>query len=114
GAGYRVTGPNNILVDLSGAISIRNYQAFDARVRWLQTSNRRAELWTDYGYDSFPQERYFGLGIDSAEGSRTLYGFRDNTVALRGLLRPASRVEIDAQVGYMNPWLTRGNSDEYP
>jgi outer membrane protein assembly factor BamA len=113
GPGYRTHVGHNVLVDLSGSISIRNYKAVDARVRWLQTPRHRAELWTDYAFDDFRQERFFGLGAETLERDRTTYGFRNNTIAVRGILRPISRLEISAHVGLMRPRLDAGSNNDY-
>jgi hypothetical protein len=113
GVGYRMHA-GNVLIDLSAAISVRNYQAFDAHVMWLESRSHRAQLWTDYAYDDLPQERYFGEGIDTIRDARASYGLRNNTVTLRGVLRPAARLQLTGQIGYMHPRLRRGNDDQYP
>ena len=113
GPGYRMHFGNDMLLDVSGAMSVRNYKAFDVRVRWLQAPAQRAELWTDYGFDDFTEERFFGLGETTVQDARTTYGFRNNTVALRGVLRPVRRLEISGRVALMRPRLNSGSDTEY-
>ncbi len=113
GPGYRTHLSSGILVDVSGGISVRNYQTFDARVRWFESVKHRAELWTDYSYDDFTQERFFGIGLQTPQAARTSYGFHNQTVALRAVLRPTSRIQLNAELGYLNPSVYRGNDSEY-
>src|SRR5688572_33495110 len=62
GPGYRLHAfDERIFVDLSAGISLKGYKAIDANVRWLQALGDRFELWTDYRYEDFPQEDFFGL-----------------------------------------------------
>src|SRR5918996_3928955 len=61
GPGYRthvMGGP--IFVDVSAGLSIKGYQSADANVRWLQAFGDRVELWTDFRYEHFPQEDFYG------------------------------------------------------
>src|SRR5688572_13864872 len=76
GPGYRVHpfgGP--VLVDVSAGLSIKGYQAADAKVRWIQAWNDRLEFWTDARYEHFPQEDFYGMGLASARENETSYGF---------------------------------------
>jgi outer membrane protein assembly factor BamA len=95
-------------------MSVRNYKDLNVRVRWLQTPAERAELWTDYEFDDYTRERFFGLGDATTEAMRTSYGFRNNTVALRGIVRVAPRLEISGRVALMRPRLNSGNDPERP
>jgi outer membrane protein assembly factor BamA len=113
GAGYRMHA-GSVFIDFSAAISVRNYRAFDTHVRWLESSNHRAQLWTDYAFDDLPQERYFGIGLDTTDAGRTSYGLRNNTVTLRGAWFLASRLQLTTSIGYMHPHLRRGNDEEHP
>jgi len=59
GPGYRFHS-GDVLVDLSGAYSLKAYKAVDANVRWLRAYDDRLELWTSF--EDFPQEDFFGMG----------------------------------------------------
>ena len=58
---------NALFLDMSGAISLKGYSALDARLRWLQVLDQRIELWTDLRFEDFPEEDFFGVGMDSAQ-----------------------------------------------
>jgi outer membrane protein assembly factor BamA len=113
GPGYRFHMLGNVLVDLSAAFSIRYYKTVDASIRWLRTPEGGAELWTDYEYNGFPKERYFGIGDDTVLERRTSYGYQSNDFALRGILRPSSHVELEATLGYLRPHVGTGSRTEY-
>ena len=104
GPGYRTHvfgGP--IFVDVSAGISIKRYQAADANVRWLQAFGERLELWTDFRYEHFPQEDFYGMGLDSSRDNETSYDFDSTDFVLRGLVKPVSWVRLGTTFGYMRP-----------
>lgn len=103
-----------VFVDLSGALSIKGYTAFDARARWLQTAGKRFEIWTEYRYEDFPEEDFFGTGMSSTPQMRTSYDFDSSDVQVRGLLRPRPWARLVAAVGYMRPDVGAGTDDNYP
>ena len=82
GPGYRFH-IGDIFVDLSGGYSIKDYKAIDANVRWLRAYDDRVELWTNYRFEDFPQEDFFGMGLDSAPEARTSYDFDGHEVLRR-------------------------------
>jgi hypothetical protein len=113
GPGYRFHTLGDVLVDVSGAWSVRYYRSLDVGIRWLKSPGNRAELWTDYSYDSWPKERYFGTGEDTVREQRTSYGYQGNDFVVRSILRPASHVEIEANLGYLRPHVSTGARTEY-
>lgn len=113
GPGYR-THVGDVLVDLSAGISIRSYKAVDAKVRWLNAFDERLELWTNYRYEDFPQEDFFGTGPDSSLDARTSYDFDSSEVTALGLYRPLRWLHIGAEVGYMSPEIGPGSDRDYP
>ena len=60
----------------------RLYSAFDVHARWLQAWNERAELWTDYRYQFYPQEDFFGVGPSTTPDMRTSYMLRGSDFVL--------------------------------
>jgi outer membrane protein assembly factor BamA len=112
GPGYRLHpfgGP--VLVDMSAGISLKGYKAADANIRWYQSANEKFELWTDYRYEDFPQEDYFGYGFDSLVANRTSYGFEGHNFQARGVAKPLPWWSVGVNGGYMNVQ-TRGGSDK--
>lgn len=115
GPGYRFhTFDDRIFVDLSAGISIKGYKAADANVRWLQALDDRVELWTDFRYENFPQEDFFGLGFASNEAARTSYDFDSAEFAVRGLLKPVAWARVGTAVGYIRPDIGPGTDAGYP
>jgi hypothetical protein len=115
GPGYRrhFLG-DDILLDMSGALSTRLYKAVDIRARWLQTWSKRAELWTEYRFEDFPEEDFYGWGADSLPSTRTNYRFRGSDIKLRAQLKPISWLRTGAVLGYLHPSIGRGHDPEYP
>lgn len=115
GPGYRTHvfgGP--ILVDVSAGISLKRYQAIDAKVRWLQAFGERVELWTDFRYEHFPQEDFYGMGLDSARDTETSYNFDSTDFVLRGLVKPVSWVRLGTTFGYLRPEIGSGTDTRVP
>jgi hypothetical protein len=110
GAGYRHHFlRDQMRFDASAAITTKYYRVVDGHLRWLRVPTVRAEVWTDYRYENFPQEDYYGIGLDSAPGSHTKYTYSSHDVMLRGELRPLDVVRIGAGIGYL--WPDVGASD---
>lgn len=115
GPGYRfhpMGGP--VLVDLSAGISTKAYKSVDANVRWYQSANKTIEVWTDYRYEDFPQEDYFGPGFTSLRDTRTSYGVTTHDVMARGQVKPLPWLTIGANMGYMALDAGPGSDDNFP
>jgi hypothetical protein len=113
GPGYR-THLGNVLVDASAGISTKTYKAADLKVRWLQAFNERVEFWTEYRYEDFPQEDFFGTGPDSSLDARTSYDFDSQNITGLGLVKPFSWLRTGVAVGYMSPQVSAGADPNYP
>jgi hypothetical protein len=113
GPGYRFH-LNDVLVDLSGAYSLKNYKAVDAKVRWWQGVDDRVELWTHYRYEDFPQEDFFGRGMASLPEHRVSYDFDSSEFTVSGLLKATAWLNIGTTVGYMSPTIGPGADTHFP
>lgn len=115
GPGYRLHpfgGP--VLVDVSAGLSIKGYQAADAKVRWIQAWNDRLEFWTDARYEHFPQEDFYGMGLASARENETSYGFDSTDIMLRGVVKPVEWIRLGTTVGYLRPDIGSGSDKRVP
>jgi hypothetical protein len=115
GPGYRfhpLGGP--VFVDLSAGLSIKGYQAADANVRWLQAFGQRVELWTDFRYEHFPQEDFYGMGLQSARDNETSYEFDSTDITVRGLVTPVPWLRFGTTVGYLRPAIGSGSDKGVP
>ena len=113
GPGYRFH-VGDTLVDLSAGLSIRSYKAVDAKIRWVNAFDERLQLWTNYRFEDFPQEDFFGTGMSSSLDTRTNYGFASHEVSVHGIGRPVPWLEIGTVVGYLNPSIDSGSDDQFP
>jgi outer membrane protein assembly factor BamA len=113
GPGYRFHA-GDVLVDLSAGISLKAYKAVDAKVRWLQAYNERVEFWTNYRYEDFPQEDFFGIGFDTTELTRTSYGFKSHEISAQGIFKPVSWLRTGTTIGYLNPSIGIGRDENFP
>jgi len=115
GPGYRThVLDDRVLVDASAAITIRRYKAVDVRARWLQTWNERVEVWTDYRFEDFPQEDFYGLGPDTVESMRTSYAIRGSDFTVRAQVKPLRWLRTGLNVGYLSPKVGPGRDREFP
>jgi len=115
GPGYRTHvfgGP--IFVNMSAGLSIKGYQSADANVRWLQGFDDRVELWTDFRYEHFPQEDFYGMGFESMRENETSYGFDSTDMVLRGLVKPLSWIRLGTTLGYLRPDIGSGSDKQVP
>jgi hypothetical protein len=103
-----------VFLDASGAMSLKGYKAVDVRARWLRSADRRVEVWTDFRYEDFPQEDFFGVGMQSLPLARTSFDFDSIDVGARVLVRPRRWLRLDAALGYQRPDVGAGTDDEYP
>jgi hypothetical protein len=113
GPGYRLHW-NDVLVDLSFGISTKSYKAADLKVRWLQALDERLELWTNYRFEDFPQEDYFGPGFTSLKANRTSYDFDSQQISAIGLFKPVPWLRLGTELGYMTPDIGEGTDRNYP
>ena len=115
GPGYRThLFSDRIFVDTSASLSVKRYTAADVNVRWLQLFQERVELWTNFRYEDFPQEDFFGRGMSSSLDNRVSYDFDSVDFAVRGLFRPKPWLRLAAGIGYMSPDVGSGSDRKYP
>ena len=113
GPGYRLH-VGDVLVDLSAGLSTKFYKSADVKVRWLQAFDERVELWTNYRFEDFPQEDFFGIGFDSIESARTSYDFDSSDVMIEGRVRPLRWLRTGAIFGFMSPEIGPGTDSNFP
>jgi hypothetical protein len=103
-----------VLVDVSGALSYKLYKAFDVRARWLQAWQDRAELWTEYTLEDFPQEHFYGIGPDTTPDTRTSYDFHGSDLRMRGEVKPMAWLKTGLIAGYLRPRIGSGHAPDFP
>lgn len=113
GPGYR-THIGDVLLDLSAGLSTKFYKSADVKVRWVHALDGRVELWTNYRYEDFPQEDFFGMGPDTTLDMRTSYDFDSSEFAVHGIVSPVSWLRAGTVVGYISPEVGPGTDDKFP
>ena len=115
GPGYRThLFDDRIFVDGSAAVTQKGYKAVDGKVEWLQSRYERVELWTNFRYQDFPQEDFFGLGGNLSRESRTNYALTSTDIMAMGVFHARRWLRIGADLGYFNPTLGPGTDRNYP
>jgi hypothetical protein len=113
GPGYRFH-LDDIFVDLSAGLSIKSYKAVDARVRWLQASDGRLELWTNYRFEDFPQEDFYGIGPDSLPTTQTSYDFDSSEIAAEALFKATRWLRVKTTLAFVSPEIGPGTDARFP
>ena len=115
GPGYRTPLFDDALFfDVSGAISIRGYSALDTRLRWLQLLDKRIQLWTDLRFEDFPEEDFFGIGMDSPKDARTSYDLDGTNLTTRAVFNLRRGVRLTSTTGFMWPDVGPGGDTAFP
>ena len=114
GGGYRTALLNDALfADVSAALSVKGYSALDAKLRVWQGFSKRVDLITEFRVEDFPEETYFGVGMDTSGTGRTSYDFDSIAVRTRLLIRPNRWARITTLLGYMRADVGHADSS-YP
>ena len=109
GAGYRRhLLDDQLFADASIVLSMKNYKSIDLRARWLRFWDERVELWTNYRYQSFPEEDFFGIGDGATSEARTSYKIAGNDITTRGFLNVRPWLRVGADIGYYSPNVGHG------
>ena len=115
GPGFRTPLFDDALFfDVSGAISIRGYSALDTRLRWLQLLDKRIQLWTDLRFEDFPEEDFFGIGMDSPKDARTSYDLDGTNLTTRAVFNLRRGVRLTSTTGFMWPEVGPGGDSAFP
>jgi len=115
GPGYRMrVFGDQVLLDVSGALSYRLYKSFDVRARWVQAWHERAALWTEFRAEDYPQEHFYGVGPDTTEDTRTSYDLHGFDLRVRGEVTPLPWLKTGIVGGYLKPRIGRGHAPDYP
>jgi hypothetical protein len=114
GGGYRTPLFNDALfADVSAAVSVKGYSALDARLRVWQGFSKRVDLFTEFRAEDFPEETYFGVGMDTSGTARTSYDYDSIAVRSRLLIRPNRWARVTTLLSYIRADVGHADSS-YP
>jgi outer membrane protein assembly factor BamA len=114
GPGYRThLTDNRIYLDVSAGFSMKGYKAADLQVEWLQERFDRVELWTNYRYQDFPQEDFFGFNAPTS-AMRTNYALKSHGVSALGIFHVRPWLRTGTEFGYFMPTIGSGTDEKYP
>jgi Omp85 superfamily domain len=104
---------NFVDVTARGAYSTRGYARLSAGVNARNLGGSHVDVVVSGQYYEFPQEDFFGTGMDSQESNRTNYLLDavESGVAVRW--KP-SRLQLGAGVAYFSPRIGRGTDSRFP
>jgi outer membrane translocation and assembly module TamA len=86
----------------SAAMSIRRDREIDLGARLPHLVGGRARLTIGATATELPQERFYGLGIDSELAARTVFGMTRRTVTASVAVNPARLLELEAGGGVLH------------
>jgi outer membrane protein assembly factor BamA len=93
---------------------MKGYKAIDTKAEWLQTRYRRVELWTNFRYQDFPQEDFYGLGFSSNIAARTSYALTSRDVSTVAIFHAARWLRLGASGGYYSVTVGPGSDKKFP
>ena len=104
---------NRFDVTARGAYSTKGYARLSAGVNARNLGGSHVDVGVSGQYYEFPQEDFFGLGMDSLESNRTNYLLDaiESGVAVRW--KP-SRLQLGGGVAYFSPRVGRGTDSRFP
>ena len=103
GPGYRRWyGKDAFFVDASASISVNSYKMAQARAELPSLLKGRVILGGQARWQDFARVAYFGSG-DSPTALESAYGVKSTQLAAYVTLRPVRWLDIDTQIGWMNP-----------
>lgn len=111
GAGWASIGPgyrhwyakDSLFVDASAAISVNSYRGAQARVELPALFKSRLALGTQARWQDFGRVDYFGVGADTPSGPETVYSIESTQLFAYATLQPGRHLDINGQIGWMNP-----------
>jgi hypothetical protein len=106
--------PNRIDLRVEAAYSTRSYQQLSAGLEFRNIAGSIFNVGLRGKYFEWPQEDFFGLGIDAQERDRTNYLLRQLEAGADFWLEPLRRLRIGGGTYYLSPSVGSGRDERYP
>jgi hypothetical protein len=114
GIGYAAGGHTGPGVEIIAATSSRGYSRGAVTLDVRQLGGRPLDIAVRGQMYEFPQQDFFGLGIDSDEAARSNYLLSNAEAGADVTWRPWRHVAFQAGVTYLSPRIGRGTDDRMP
>ena len=108
------TYPNRIDLRVEAAYSTRSYQQLSAGLDFRNIAGSIFNLGLRGKYFEWPQEDFFGIGIDAQEKDRSNYLLRQLEAGADFWLEPIRRLRIGGGTYYLSPSVGSGRDTRYP
>ena len=103
GPGYRQWfGKDAMLLDGSAGISWNGYRTAQARMVLPKLAKSRLALGTQVRWVDFGEIDYFGIGPDTLESAKTIFGVAATHVVAHATLKPTRWFDIDGEIGLLS------------
>jgi outer membrane protein assembly factor BamA len=108
------THPNRIDLRVEAAYSTRSYQQLSGQLEFRNLGGTFFNLGLRGKYFEWPQEDFFGLGIDALETDRSNYLLRQIEAGADFWAEPIRRLRIGGGTYYLNPSVGSGRDSRFP
>jgi len=102
GPGFRThLAGNRMMIDVSGALSMRGYANAQSTIAWPQLAGGRMAAGAQLRYNDFTQINYFGIGRDAARDAQTDYRLKYVDASAFATWRAGRSISISGRAGMM-------------
>jgi outer membrane protein assembly factor BamA len=115
GGGWRhdLFGRNGRLV-LEGGHSLRKYRMVRGDLSFPRLMDERLEVGVSASYNYWPQEDFYGLGLESLKSDRTSFLLEAPDVQGRAMIRPVAWFTAGGAVGWTDVSIGSGKDKRFP
>jgi hypothetical protein len=114
GIGYGAGASRRVALDIAGAASTRGYVRGAAAVTIRQIGGAPLDVTLSGQAYEFPQQDFFGLGMDSDVESRSNYRLSNAEAGADLAWRPAAWLTVQGGVSYLRPRTGPGTDNRMP
>ena len=115
GAGYRKHLFNEqLLLNSAFVMSMRAYKLAVVDASYPRLWNDRLEVGTNFRWQDFPQEDFYGIGSNSTIDTRTNYALESTDISGRVVFKPITWLRIGTDIGLFDPSIGRGTDTRMP
>jgi hypothetical protein len=108
------TYPNRIDLRVEAAYSTRSYQQLSAGLEFRNIGGSFFNVGLRGKYFEWPQEDFFGVGIEAREADRTNYLLRQLEAGSDFWVEPIRRLRVGGGAYYLSPSVGSGRDSRYP